>query len=250
MVLASLSASVTTFIRDHGLAAVFFLMLVDAVFPAASELVMVVGGALAAGAFGASVSLFGAHISGGFWSYVAVSLAGTIGYLVGSILGWAIGLYGGRPLLERHGRWFHLSPTTSSARSAGSTGTRTGPSSSGRITPVVRSFVSIPAGVFRVKLGRYTVLTLAGSALWCFALAGVGLGGGDGLRAVPPRLPLGRICGRCRNPCGRGLFDLAPSALDYHALSRGPHPSDRCQGAVRAAHPRVEGALRRGARVG
>ena len=42
------------------------------------------------------------------------------------------------------------------------------------ITPVIRSFVSIPAGVFRVGLGRYTVLTLMGSAVWCFALAGVG----------------------------------------------------------------------------
>ena len=46
----------------------------------------------------------------------------------------------------------------------------------GRITPVVRSFVSIPAGVFRVGLARYTILTLAGSALWCFTLAGVGWG--------------------------------------------------------------------------
>ena len=44
----------------------------------------------------------------------------------------------------------------------------------GRITPVVRSFVSIPAGVFRVPFGRYTLLTLAGSAIWCFAFAGIG----------------------------------------------------------------------------
>ena len=44
----------------------------------------------------------------------------------------------------------------------------------GRVTPVVRSFVSIPAGVFRVPFWRYTVLTLIGSALWCFAFAGVG----------------------------------------------------------------------------
>jgi membrane protein DedA with SNARE-associated domain len=44
----------------------------------------------------------------------------------------------------------------------------------GRVTPVVRSFVSIPAGVFRVGLGRYTALTLVGSAVWCFAFAGVG----------------------------------------------------------------------------
>jgi len=180
VVLASLSSSVTTFIRDHGLAAVFILMLVDAVLPAASELVMVVGGALAAGAFGASVSLFGTHISHGFWSYVAVALAGTIGYLVGAIVGWAIGLYGGRPLLDRHGRWLHLSPDNLEKAERWFDKYEDWAVFVGRITPVVRSFVSIPAGVFRVKLGRYTVLTLAGSALWCFALAGVGWGAGTG----------------------------------------------------------------------
>jgi membrane protein DedA with SNARE-associated domain len=180
VVLASLSASVTTFIRDHGLAAVFLLMLVDAVLPAASELVMVVGGAVAAGAFGAGVSLFGTHIATGFWSYVAVSVAGTIGYLLGSILGWAIGLYGGRPLLERHGRWFHLAPDNLEKAERWFEKYEGWAVFVGRITPVVRSFVSIPAGVFRVKLGRYTVLTLAGSALWCFALAGVGWAAGTG----------------------------------------------------------------------
>jgi membrane protein DedA with SNARE-associated domain len=177
-VLASLSSSLTSFIRDHGLAAVFFLMLVDAVLPAASELVMVVGGALAAGAFGASVSLFGTQISGGFWSYVAVSLAGTIGYLIGSVIGWAIGLYGGRPLLERHGRWFHLSPDNLVRAERWFEKWGDWAVFLGRITPVVRSFVSIPAGVFRVPFGRYTALTLAGSALWCFALAGAGWAAG------------------------------------------------------------------------
>src|SRR5215471_478150 len=85
-------------------------MAIDAVFPAASELVMVVGGAIAAGAFGASFSLFGADVPHGFRSYLAVALAGTLGYLAGAIVGWGIGLYGGRPLLERHGRWVHLTP--------------------------------------------------------------------------------------------------------------------------------------------
>jgi membrane protein DedA with SNARE-associated domain len=180
VVIASLSASVTTFIRDHGLAAVFLLMLVDAIFPAASELVMVVGGALAAGAFGASVSLFGMQISSGFWAYVAVSLAGTLGYLVGAIIGWAIGLYGGRPLLERHGRWFHLSPVNLEKAERWFDKYEGWAVFVGRLTPVIRSFVSIPAGVFRVKLGRYTLLTLAGSAIWCFTLAGVGWAAGSG----------------------------------------------------------------------
>ena len=175
---ASLSSSLTTFVRDHGLAAVFFLMLVDAVLPAASELVMVVGGALAAGAFGASVSLFGAHISGGFWAYVAVSLAGTIGYLIGSIFGWAIGTYGGRPFLERHGRWLHLTPATLERAERWFERHGDWAVFLGRITPVVRSFVSIPAGVFRVSYLRYVVLTLIGSALWCFAFAGAGWAAG------------------------------------------------------------------------
>src|SRR5215213_189711 len=86
-------------------------MAIDAVLPAASELVMVYAGALAAGAFaGQSVTLFGHEISEPVWAYLAMALAGTLGYLVGSIGGWAIGLYGGRPYLERHGRWLHLSP--------------------------------------------------------------------------------------------------------------------------------------------
>ena len=175
---ASLSSSLTSFIRDHGLAAVFFLMLVDAVLPAFSELVMVVGGALAAGAFGATVSLFGATIPGGFWSYVAIALAGTLGYLLGGLLGWAIGRYGGRPLLTRHGRWFHLSPATLERAERWFERYGDWAVFLGRVTPVVRSFVSIPAGIFRIPLGRYTVLTAIGSALWCFAFAGAGWAAG------------------------------------------------------------------------
>lgn len=174
MLLASLTSSLTDFVRDHGIYAVFVLMLVDAVLPAASELVMVVGGAIAAGAFNASISLFGADVPLGFWSYVAVALAGTLGYLVGSIAGWWIGLRGGRPLLERHGRWFHLTPHQLERAERWFDRYEDWAVLLGRVTPVVRSFVSIPAGVFRVGLGRYTVLTLVGSAVWCFAFAGAG----------------------------------------------------------------------------
>src|SRR4051794_41438212 len=86
-------------------------MAVDAVFPAASELVMVYAGALAAGAFaGQHVTLFGEQIESNGWAYVVMALAGTLGYLVGSIGGWAIGLYGGPPPLQRHGRRVHPRP--------------------------------------------------------------------------------------------------------------------------------------------
>src|SRR5262245_65413489 len=80
-------------------------MLIDSVLPAASELVMLYAGVLASGALpGQNVVLFGHQIDSHFWGYVAISAAGVAGQTVGSIIGWAIGLYGGRPLVEAHGR--------------------------------------------------------------------------------------------------------------------------------------------------
>ncbi len=164
----------TSFIASHGVYAVLLLMFVDAMLPAASELVMVAGGALAAGAFTQQVTLFGQDLGTGFGAYLAIALAGTLGYLLGGIVGWWIGKAGGRPFLERHGRWFHLTPERldRAERWFGRWGDWA--VLLGRVTPVVRSFISIPAGVFRMPLGRYIVLTAIGSAIWAFALAGAG----------------------------------------------------------------------------
>jgi membrane protein DedA with SNARE-associated domain len=178
-VLASVSGTITTFVGDHGVYAVFVLMAIDAVFPAASELVMVYGGALAAGAFaGQHVVVFGHRIDSHFWAYVAVSLAGTLGYLAGAIAGWAIGLYGGRPLLERRGRWFHLTPAKLDRAEHWFERWQDLAVLVGRVTPVIRSFISIPAGVFETPFVRYTVLTAIGSAIWAFAFAGIGWAAG------------------------------------------------------------------------
>jgi membrane protein DedA with SNARE-associated domain len=174
---AGVTSHLTSLIGNHGLYAVFLLMAIDAVLPAASELVMVYAGALAAGAFaGQHVDIFGARISSHAWAYVAMALAGTLGYLVGSIGGWALGLYGGRPLLERRGRWLHLSGDKLDRAERWFDRWDDWAVLVGRVTPVVRSFISIPAGVFRMPFWRYTALTLVGSAVWCFGLAGVGLG--------------------------------------------------------------------------
>ncbi len=179
MVVSSLTSSITSFVGNHGVYAVFLLMALDAVFPAASELVMVYAGALASGAFANQhVVLFGAHIASGAGAYVVMALSGTLGYTVGALVGWGVGIYGGRPLLERRGRWLHLSPERLDRAERWFDRWEGWAVFLGRLTPVVRSFVSIPAGVFRTPLGLYTVLTLAGSAIWCFALAGVGWGVG------------------------------------------------------------------------
>ncbi len=175
MPLASVLSEVTTVVGHHGLYAVFLLMLVDAVLPAASEAVMVYGGAVAAGAFASQhVVLFGTQFDPGAPAYVAMALAGTIGYTLGSIGGWAIGRYGGRPFVERHGRWLHVDARRLAR--ADRWFERYGDLLVlfGRLTPVVRSFVAIPAGLGQMRVLRYTLLTLPGSALWCFGLAAAG----------------------------------------------------------------------------
>jgi membrane protein DedA with SNARE-associated domain len=173
-VLASLTGSITSFVGDHGVYAVFALMAVDAVFPAASELVMVYAGALASGALAGQVVLFGNTIDSPFWAFMTMALAGSIGYILGSIGGWAIGRYGGRPLAERHGRLLHLGPERLGRAERWFDKRDDSAVLIGRVVPVVRSFISIPAGIFRMPLGKYTLLTIPGSVAWCFAFAGIG----------------------------------------------------------------------------
>ena len=171
----AITDALTTLVGDHGLYAVFGLMLIDAVLPAASELVMVYAGAVAAGAFaGQNVVLFGETIESDRWAYVAMALAGGVGYLIGSIGGWAIGYYGGRPFLERHGRWFHITPDRLDHAERWFDRYGDWAVALSRVTPVVRSFIAIPAGVVRMPLGRYTLLSIPGCFLWAFGFAGIG----------------------------------------------------------------------------
>lgn len=178
MLIASITGAVTdhvtSFIGSNGVVAVFALMFIDAVFPAFSELVMLYAGALAAGAFAQSVVLFGHPIESRPLAYLTMVLAGTIGYTLGSLAGWAIGIYGGRPYLERHGRWFHLSHEQLGRAERWFERFGSWAVLLGRITPVARSFISIPAGVFRARLVSYTILTLIGSTIWCLVLQSAG----------------------------------------------------------------------------
>jgi membrane protein DedA with SNARE-associated domain len=163
-----MTAHLTQWIADLGLAGVFVLMAVDAVLPAGGELVMLFAGALAAGA------IAGHDAS----SLPAAIAAGTFGYLAGSLAGWALGRVGGRPFIDRHGRWLHLGPRR--FRRAERWFARYGSAFVllGRLTPLVRSFVSIPAGALEFPFPRYVVLTGLASLIWCaaFGIAGYALG--------------------------------------------------------------------------
>jgi membrane protein DedA with SNARE-associated domain len=174
---------VTSLLAHYGVLAAFVLMAIDAVFPAFSELVMLYGGALASGALTHQLDVFGTRTTG-TGAFLAIALAGTIGYLLGSLAGWAIGFYGGRSFLKRRGRWFHLDEARLDRAERWFRRWEEWAVFVGRITPVARSFISIPAGVFEARLPRYTLLTAIGSTIWCFAWAGAGWGLGASWEGV------------------------------------------------------------------
>lgn len=180
LVVASLTSQITTWIADSGAYAVFGLMALDALLPVGGELVMLYAGALGAGAIaGKHPTLFGAQLATGTEGVLALAVVGALGYLAGALVGWAIGRRGGRTLIEHHGRWLHLSPQA--FQRAEDWFDRFGPRAVffGRLTPVVRSFISIPAGALGSPPGIYTAFTLAGSLIWCLAFASAGWALGD-----------------------------------------------------------------------
>jgi membrane protein DedA with SNARE-associated domain len=218
--LSDLTDRITEVVGNHGLYAVFVLMMIDAVFPAASELVMLYAGALAAGAFaGQSVSLFGYELDSGLPAYLAIATAGTVGYLVGSIAGWAGGDALGRPWLERHGRWLHLNEKNLERAERWFDRWEEWAVFLGRITPVMRSFISIPAGVFRARFGPYVWLTLLGSAIWCFGFAALGWAAGASWERVDNAF-------RYVEYVVVVTVLLAAAALLWHRLRRRRRPAD------------------------
>ena len=163
-----MTAQLTQWVADHGLLAVFVLMAIDAVLPAGGELVMLFAGALAAGAIAGHAAP----------SLAAVIAVGTLGYLAGSLAGWAVGRAGGRAFIERRGRWLHIGIERFERAERWFERYGSAFVLFGRLVPLVRSFVSIPAGVLQFPLGRYTALTAVASLIWCtaFGVAGHALG--------------------------------------------------------------------------
>lgn len=164
----------TAFVGNHGLVAVFVLLFVSALLPAASELTMVYGGALASGALAGHVELGSHRFGSGLHAYLAVVVAGVLGNVLGAIAGWALGYYGGHPLLERHGRWLHVTPQRldRAERWFARFGIVAVPL--GFASPLVRSFVALPAGILEWPLRRLVPLAAIGSAAFCAAVAGAG----------------------------------------------------------------------------
>ena len=159
-------------------------MMLAAVLPAASELTMLYGGALASGALAGEISLFGHHFASGLPAYLAVVVAGVAGNLVGAAGGWLIGVRGGQPLLERYGRYAHVTPARVARAERWFDRFEGVAVPLGFATPLIRSFIAIPAGILELGLRRFLASALAGIVVFCALIAGIGWAVGSSWSSV------------------------------------------------------------------
>jgi membrane protein DedA with SNARE-associated domain len=157
-------------IEDYGYLAIFVLMVLEsACIPIPSEITMLFGGAAANATFASSLPGSPPPLN-----FLLVGLVGTLGNLVGSWIAYWAGRVGGRPLVERWGRFIFLRPHELDRAEAwfadhGDTAVFVS-----RLLPVVRTFISLPAGVAEMPFVRFSVYTFLGCLPWTFALAAMG----------------------------------------------------------------------------
>jgi membrane protein DedA with SNARE-associated domain len=148
-----------------GLPGVFVLMVAEsACIPIPSE---------------ATMLFAGFNVSEGHWSLFSVVLVGTLANLVGSWIAYAIGYYGRIDILEKHGKKLHVNPAHLAwadrwfERHGDATVFFT------RMLPIIRTFISLPAGVARMPFWRFSLLTTLGCVPWIFMLTFIGQQVGD-----------------------------------------------------------------------
>jgi len=156
-----LAGIIVAVISAGGYLGVVFLMAIEsACIPLPSEIIMPFAGYL---------------VFKGELNLLLVATAGAIGCNLGSVVAYEIGCYGGRPLVERYGRYLWI--TRHDLDLADRFFARFGSAAVflGRLLPVIRTFIALPAGIARMPRLRFHVYTFVGSWPWCFALAWVGM---------------------------------------------------------------------------
>jgi membrane protein DedA with SNARE-associated domain len=164
----------TNLIGQWGLPAVFVLMLLEsACIPIPSEAIM---------------PFAGFAVSQGHMSLLGIVVAGVAGNLCGSWISYAVGYYGGRPFVERYGRYvlLRMHHLVLAERFFG----RYGPITVffARMVPIVCTFISLPAGFGRMSFWKFTLYTLLGSAIWVLMLGFVGEKLGSNWEKIQPLL--------------------------------------------------------------
>jgi membrane protein DedA with SNARE-associated domain len=147
-------------IDDLGLAGVFVLMVAEsACLPIPSEGTMLFAGF---------------NVASGDWSLWSITLVGVLGNLVGSWIAYGIGYFGRVDLIEKHGRKVLIKPHH--LKWADDWFARYGSATVffSRLLPIIRTFISLPAGVAKMPFWRFSLLTVLGSLPWVFALGLIG----------------------------------------------------------------------------
>lgn len=160
-IIAALAGFVIAVISKTGYLGVVVLMAIEsACIPLPSEIIMPFAGYL---------------IYLGQFKLVWAATAGAIGCNVGSVIAYEIGFYGGRPLVERYGSYILLSHHD--LEMADRFFLRFGSAAVfiGRLLPVIRTFIALPAGIARMPRLRFHIYTFVGSWPWCLALAWIGM---------------------------------------------------------------------------
>jgi membrane protein DedA with SNARE-associated domain len=157
-------------IVEYGYVAIFLLMLAEsACIPFPSEVTMLVGGWYAAD---------------GRLDFLAAGLAGVLGNIVGSWIAYAVGRATGRSLLDRYGKYVLIKPHD--VDRAEVWWERYGDAATffSRLLPVIRTFISLPAGVARMPIGKFTLYTTLGVIPWTYGLTYAGVVVGDNWERV------------------------------------------------------------------
>lgn len=156
-----LSKIVISVISSTGYLGVFFCMVIEsACIPLPSEIIMPFSGYL---------------VFAGKFNIWIVTLAGALGNLGGSVIAYAVGYYGGRPFVEKYGKYILISHKDLDM--ADNWFSKYGYEAVliSRVLPIIRTFISLPAGISKMNFAWFSVYSFAGSLPWCFALTYIGM---------------------------------------------------------------------------
>ena len=164
-IIAVLATWIMGVISSMGYGGIVLLMGIEsACIPLPSEIIMPFAGFLV---FKGEMTLWG------------VALAGAVGCVVGSIPAYYLGMYGGRPLVEKYGKWVLISHKDLNWADQAFEKHGEIIIFIGRLLPAVRTFIAFPAGVARMNMTKFVAYTFVGSLIWCYLLALAGFKMGE-----------------------------------------------------------------------
>jgi len=160
-VIAEIGSFVITMISKFGYTGILITMAIEsACIPLPSEIIMPFSGYL---------------VSTGQFSMLGVTMAGAIGNVLGSLVAYYVGVWGGRPFVERYGQYFLVSRRDLEMADRWFLKYGEAAVLISRMLPVVRTFISLPAGIVRMNVPRFVLFSFIGAVPWCYLLAYIGL---------------------------------------------------------------------------